>query len=1155
MKTRLEQARSRFLGQTDDKEKKHESYEAQTAARPTAGSSARERFLQNGFGKTMTAERERWGQALDTYRKAAPTISPEDSIARAKRKASTATPGHVEQDALSTPRRAAEAVAELAPVRAGIGQKNAVEQRRHLDGLIHNQTHMDLRVGTSALESSTLSDEKREAGMRAGVWPKTVEQVPQRLVQRDTRLMQALQGLATETPTERDNRILKDLQLQVQNRKKERDQPYETTEQWELRQAAYEAAQQELENQSQRMETVRTALSQKAQQTGDFSDIAAAAETYLATAQAVNGSLTKQDLAELDKLQKSLQDVIQTGSREQADTARRYFEMLNSAYHKGKGKNVGDHIIYTAGQTAVGTASTVQNIGSGLEAGLANGKTKGETAQELPKLSQWVMENPAAIELLELNELGAPAGKGAVAWVAGQAGVSEQTVQSYLAATKNQRLQQRFDQAIGTGVSQGYRDTVGKWAYTIGQQLPGLAMGAGAANGAAGGLIGKLASGEGVKAAAKAALQGNLATYLVGASSAGSKLTQNMLEGQGSAASYINALGTGFMEYFTEGLFGFSDMPSYQAIFEGVTADTTQSIARAFLNYIASGLEEGLEEVVNVPLEGIVNKMTTDRGKRLTGSGGIFDWGQMVQGGLDGAVVGMLMGGVAAVSGIYSAAQQSRDIASGLSQMQQVSQLLPEDLRPAVGPAQQVTQEELDRYTEKVLEGLEQYSQRLQQTDTVEQTLKGPISENTGEHPSGMLENMLTEADLDGYLSTGERKHVRDTKQAQLQQGQSPILTTVEQVKDFIQKALHGQVRDTVKGYGYAPKRLRQAVSAATDGKVDIDGYYMELSANELQHLMKHVQEDADPRNIPLTEEQILSLPEYIQNFDDLVDVIRPKDGRVRLMLGKKINGHSIIIETVSKGRKSLHPVTAYQVPTQRYEQYYRPRAEAAYPASRTAEAAQIPLSTSAPGAFSVAQAGEGVKRGDSGLNQASRQAQDGAERGKNGSGYGDYGAKVFSELVETSGLTQEQVERQFHTAYELGRLDTPVDKVPLETELQRIAYNAGRIDAIKSTATKDAAQAQRTKTYGETAGLVRDDAWKKANLSTKANRTLDALAQTLGVQIRFTDTVQTADGRKANAKYQDGGDHPGPGREGPADDHGAARGGPPHSGGVARGL
>lgn len=112
--------------------------------------------------------------------------------------------------------------------------------------------------------------------MRAGVWPKTVEQVPQRLVQRDTRLMQALQGLATETPTERDNRILKDLQLQVQNRKKERDQPYETTEQWELRQAAYEAAQQELENQSQRMETVRTALSQKAQQTGDFSDIAAA---------------------------------------------------------------------------------------------------------------------------------------------------------------------------------------------------------------------------------------------------------------------------------------------------------------------------------------------------------------------------------------------------------------------------------------------------------------------------------------------------------------------------------------------------------------------------------------------------------------------------------------------------------------------------------------------------------------------------------------------------------------------------------------------------------------------------------------------------------------------------------------------------------------
>ena len=50
-------------------------------------------------------------------------------------------------------------------------------------------------------------------------------------------------------------------------------------------------------------------------------------------------------------------------------------------------------------------------------------------------------------------------------------------------------------------------------------------------------------------------------------------------------------------------------------------------------------------------------------------------------------------------------------------------------------------------------------------------------------------------------------------------------------------------------------------------------------------------------------------------------------DGSVRLMLGKKINGHSIILETVSKGRMSLHPVTAYQIDSSDYLKYYKTRA------------------------------------------------------------------------------------------------------------------------------------------------------------------------------------------------------------------------------------
>lgn len=75
------------------------------------------------------------------------------------------------------------------------------------------------------------------------------------------------------------------------------------------------------------------------------------------------------------------------------------------------------------------------------------------------------------------------------------------------------------------------------------------------------------------------------------------------------------------------------------------------------------------------------------------------------------------------------------------------------------------------------------------------------------------------------------------------------------------------------------------------------------------------------------TEEQLLQIPDYIDTYDDLIDVIRRKDGWIRLMLGKKINGHSIVIEAVSSGRKSLHPVTAYQIDSDKYERDYKKKA------------------------------------------------------------------------------------------------------------------------------------------------------------------------------------------------------------------------------------
>ena len=73
---------------------------------------------------------------------------------------------------------------------------------------------------------------------------------------------------------------------------------------------------------------------------------------------------------------------------------------------------------------------------------------------------------------------------------------------------------------------------------------------------------------------------------------------------------------------------------------------------------------------------------------------------------------------------------------------------------------------------------------------------------------------------------------------------------------------------------------------------------------------------------------------------------------------------------------------------------------------------------------------------------------------------------------------------------------------------------------AAESAGKQDALRARQARFFGEKAGLVKDDSWKKAHLSSKTNRTLDALGKALGVQIRFAETV--AEGT-ANGQYADG--------------------------------
>ena len=249
--------------------------------------------------------------------------------------------------------------------------------------------------------------------------------------------------------------------------------------------------------------------------------------------------------------------------------------------------------------------------------------------------------------------------------------------------------------------------------------------------------------------------------------------------------------------------------------------------------------------------------------------------------------------------------------------------------------------------TMELLDGIgETVPQQNMQPTQLDQIMMDSIgNKNTASDETGHGNTMLSEGDLEEYLSVGERKHVRDAKMAQITSGENPILTSLPSVKNFILRAISGKIRNTIKGYGKVGAEMASDISIKSDGTVNIDGYYLELDSNRLEHLSDHIKDD-DPRNIPLTEDQILNITEYINSYDDVLSVDRKKDGGVRIKLGKKINGHSVIICLVSKGRSSLQPVTAWQNKTEHYVKLYK---NGAYTTSQAATKAAHSGYTHAP--------------------------------------------------------------------------------------------------------------------------------------------------------------------------------------------------------------
>ena len=368
-----------------------------------------------------------------------------------------------------------------------------------------------------------------------------------------------------------------------------------------------------------------------------------------------------------------------------------------------------DYVGYLAGEFGSGMIATPGNILGGATTALGDRFSGGAVSDGMQRLQAYFQSRPQMLDRWLSNEMGVEQ------MILQETGVEPAALAAYRTANTDDWLRSSLQQDRGANLPQGFRDAAGGIAYTFGTMAPGMAYSwVLPATGAGGdGILGAVVDaihlkqkvGQAAGKAAMSALKGNISTWLLGASAAGGQLTNLAQERGFGAENYINAAANGFVEYFVEGALGISDAKSLEALWES-GGSGFMNILKRLGNYVSAAAEEGLEEVINAPMSGIVDKMTVEPDKKLVGDGGIFDLREMIRSGLSGMAVGLIMGGVGAVSSIRLAVQEGAEIQIAAKAMNQLIDVMPENVKVEKMNPARATVETLEQKQAEVLDKL-----------------------------------------------------------------------------------------------------------------------------------------------------------------------------------------------------------------------------------------------------------------------------------------------------------------------------------------------------------------------------------------------------------------------------------------------------------------
>ena len=180
----------------------------------------------------------------------------------------------------------------------------------------------------------------------------------------------------------------------------------------------------------------------------------------------------------------------------------------------------------------------------------------------------------------------------------------------------------------------------------------------------------------------------------------------------------------------------------------------------------------------------------------------------------------------------------------------------------------------------------------------------------------------LTKADESTYMATGTEK-ARHAKNKREGYNGNRVLTSDDEIQNYIEDSINGKVTNDIKAYGRVGQRFSDDIKKASGGMLDISDYHLELNSDDVLHSYKNHSGAKQEGNLPLSLDDYKKLADYIDNYDDILDIVPTKRG-TRIILGKQVNGYSVITEIVSDSNKSLRFKNMWKLDTNTYLERYK---------------------------------------------------------------------------------------------------------------------------------------------------------------------------------------------------------------------------------------